>query len=170
MASAQEQLYDQKSYDTSKPLSYEQWQDQATSKLFGTGNFWNDFANGFTQWWRFLDKNDPYIGQDGYNRYLEQFRSDQNAKNASIAEYNQRKYDEYMSSTAYQRAYQDIKATGLNPAILLTSAFGPASHGNSAQAYSWNSNQSVNKSESKNRNNSASAIIAALIFLLGKMV
>ena len=27
MASAQEQLYDQKLYDTSKPLSYEEWQD-----------------------------------------------------------------------------------------------------------------------------------------------
>lgn len=160
MASAYEQL----SYDTSQPQSYEQWRDNAQDQYF------NSFGKGLTEWWRYFNPNDPYIGKQGYQDYLEKFYADQDTRNSAISEQNQKNFEEYMSSTAYQRAYEDILKTGLNPAILLNSAYGPASTPSSSVAYSRRSTNSTSRNESNSRSFSASAVLAAVLLLLGKML
>lgn len=162
--------YQQLEYDTSKPVSYEQWREEAASKYYNTGSFGGDFWKGFSEWWRFLNPNDPYIGRQGYQDYVDDFYQKQGTKNAEISEKNQRAYEEYMSSTAYQRAYEDIKKTGLNPAMLI-SYLNPASTPSSATNFQRNTNQSSSRSSSEgnNRNNSATAVIAALLFLIAKI-
>lgn len=166
MASASEQLY-----DTSSPTSYSQWREDATSKYFNTGNGWKDFWRGFTGWPKLLNPNDKDIGRQAYGDYVDDFYNKQEIHNARVAENRQREYETKMSNTAYQRAYQDIKATGLNPAMLLNSAFGPAVTPNSSIAYQRRSSTSRNTSESESRNRSfsASAVLAALLFLLTKI-
>lgn len=164
MASASEQLY-----DTSSPISYDQWRDNAISEWGKpSGSFWKDFWNGFSGWPKLLNPNDSTLGRKGYQDYLDDFYNKQEIKNAEIAEKRERDYETYMSNTAYQRAYQDIKATGLNPALLLTSAFGSASTPSSAAAYNRSSSRSSSRSESesKSKSLSASAILAALIYLI----
>lgn len=166
MASAYEQL----AYDTSKPMTFDDWQDQATSKDFDTGNFWKDFGNGLTKGFKLLNPNDKDYGRKGYESYLEQFYQDQDTRNSAISEANQKKFEEYMSSTAYQRAYKDILKTGLNPNILLSSAFGPASTPSSSVAYTRRSSNTSSHSQNESRSFSASSVLAAVLLLLGKMM
>lgn len=159
---------DQYSYDTSSPMSYDEWQDQVISKDLNTGNGWKDFWNGVAFVPRAIAGR---YGQKGYSNYTEDFYNKQEIKNAQIAENRQRAYETEMSNTAYQRAYKDIQATGLNPAILLNSAFGSATTPSSSLAYQRKSSNSRNTSESESRNKSfsASAVLAALLFLLTKI-
>lgn len=163
MASAAEQLY-----DTSSPISFDEWQDQQISKDLNTGNFWTDFANGLAFLPRAIGGR---YGRKSYRDYTDDFYNKQEIKNAEIAENRQRAYETQMSNTAYQRAYQDIKATGLNPAMLLNSAFGPASVPSSSIAYSRRSSTSRNESEneSRNRSFSASAMLVALLYILATL-
>lgn len=163
--------YEQLSYDTSSPQTYDQWREQAVDKQFNSGKgFWQDFWNGFTKWPKLLNSNDSDVGHKGYQEYLEKFYSDQDTRNSAISEQNQRKFEEYMSSTAYQRAYDDILKTGLNPNILLSSAFGPASTPSSSIAYSRRSSRNSSKNTSENRSYSASAVLAAMLVLIGKLL
>ncbi len=167
MASASEELY-----DTSSPMSYDQWRDEAITQWGkSSGNGWKDFWRGFTEWPKLLNPNDSTMGRKGYEDYVDDFYNKQEIKNAEIAEKRQRAYETEMSNTAYQRAYQDIKATGLNPSMLLNSAFGPAVTPNSSIAYQRRSSTSRNTSESESRNRSfsASAVLAALLFILTKI-
>lgn len=167
MASAAEQLY-----DISSPISYDEWRDKAITEYYkSSGNGWADFWKGFTTWPKLLNPNDSSVGRKGYQDYVDDFYNKQEIRNAAIAENRQRAYETEMSNTAYQRAYQDIKATGLNPAMLLNSAFGPASVPSSSIAYSRRSSTSRNESEneSRNRSFSASAMLVALLYILATL-
>lgn len=168
MTSAAEQL--NQSYDYSDPISYSEWRDKQAADYFNAGNGWQQFWRGFVNWPKLLNSHDADFGRDAYQNYVDNFRNQQELKNASIAEQRQREYEEYLSSTAYQRAYKDIKATGLNPAMLLSSAFGPASTPSSSLAYQRKSSSSRSESQSNNKSYSASAVLAALIFLAAKVL
>lgn len=170
MASALEQLNENQSFDTSDPISYSEWRDKQASDYFNAGNGWQQFWRGFVNWPKLLNSHDADFGRDAYNDYVEKFRNKQELKNASISEQNQRAYEERLSNTAYQRAYKDIQATGLNPAMLLNSAFGSASTPSSSLAYTRRSSSSRSDNTSNNRSYSASAVLAALIFLVAHVL
>jgi len=169
MASAYEQL----EYDNSSPMSYEQWQNSALSEgLKSTGSGWKDFWKGIGSVPDLLAMTvgAGKYGRKNYQNYADEFYNQQSIKNAAISEENKRLYDKYMSDTAYQRAFKDIQATGLNPAMLLNSAFGSASTPSSATAFSRSSRDSSSRSESTNRSYSASAVLVAMIYILAHLI
>lgn len=159
-------------YDTSSPMAYNQWRDKQISEFYNTGSFGKDFWRGFSQWGKLLNPNDADFGKGVYQNYVDDFYNKQSIRNAALSERMQREYEERMSSTAYQRAYDDIKKTGLNPAMLLNSAFNAASTPSSSAAFSRTSSQSSSRSESNNKSNSysRSAVIAALIYIVAHLL
>lgn len=169
MASALEQL----NYDYSSPMSYDQWKDQALSEgLKPTGSGWKDFWKGVGSVPDLLAMTvgAGKYGRKNYQNYVDDYYQRQNTYNTGISEQKQREWEEMMSNTAYQRAYKDIQATGLNPALLLTSAFGAASTPSSSVGVTRSSSSSSSRSESNNRSYSASAVLAALIYIIAHMV
>lgn len=163
MASATEALngFTPKPYETGSPLNYSTWVNQ--QELFDSSG---DFEKGWNKFW----KTGNY-SQENYDNYLNDFYNKQSIRNAAISEENQRAYESLMSSTAYKRAYDDLLKTGLNPAMILSS-LNPASTPSSASNVGFNSSSSRSSSrsssESKSSNNSATAVLAALIFLLAR--
>lgn len=90
--------------------------------------------------------------------FSHQMMQEANEFNARQAELN-RKWQEYMSNTAYQRAMKDLRKAGLNPILAYTN--GPASTGSGAtassamgQAYTDNYSESHSSGHSSEYNKS----------------
>ena len=71
----------------------------------------------------------------GVQAYQNQLDRDFNAQQAQI----QRDWEERMASTSYQRTVSDMKAAGLNPAVMLAGNQGVSSFGSGASASSSSS-------------------------------
>lgn len=106
--------------------------------------------------------------KDRYQQDLVRARQLEDYERAEKSEASARAFEEYMSNTAFQRAYQDLMKTGLNPRLLLESVSGASTPsaqgvGSVSSSQSWSQSQSSSKSESTSNSFSTSAIIAALI-------
>lgn len=97
--------------------------------------------------------------ENDYNNYL----NDINTYYENKAVQSARAFDEYMSNTAYQRAFKDLEKAGLNPYMLVgTSSIAPASSTSSAKAeYSKRkaSSGTSAKGSTSNRNGRDMALI-----------
>ena len=71
----------------------------------------------------------------GVQAYQNQLDRDFNAQQAQI----QREWEEKMASTSYQRTVSDMKAAGLNPAVMMSGNQGVSSFGSGASASSSSS-------------------------------
>lgn len=86
------------------------------NKWFNPGHAWTDYQS----------KNDSMVdswlrSQSGFS--LTNAEREANAVSAEEAQ-KQRDWEEYMSSTAYQRQVKDMQAAGINPAMAMSSANG----------------------------------------------
>lgn len=90
-----------------------------------------------------------------------------NRFNASEAEKN-RRFEEYMSSTAYQRMMADAKKAGINPYYLVQNSSGSSSPAGSAASSSYNfgSSRSPKKGSNALGNLATTAIAIAKIAAL----
>lgn len=111
--------------------------------------------------------NNPLLGellfgkQYQYQRELEKMGFE-NQFNASQAQIN-RDWQEYMSSTAYQRATQDLKNAGLNPALAYQQGGASTPGGYSATSGSGSTGSGMVKSGFA----SALALAARIAFVIG---
>ena len=109
----------------------------------------NKFANLFT------GKIDRIKNE--YQTYLDNL----NLRNEQKAVQSARAWDEYMSNTAYSRAFADIERSGYNPYLLLNSGSTPSASVGSSSKPSYN----VSKSGINDTKNSTKGRDAALILL-----
>lgn len=125
----------------------------------------------------FLSKvNDFFTGdREKYYQEYQQKLSEYNSYNeyqmALEAQKQSQAFEKMMSDTAYQRAYKDLLATGLNPRLLLSSNIS-ASTPSSSSWYSQSSSQNTSQSTStsKSESFSKSALLTAFIVVLGKLL
>ena len=83
-----------------------------------------------------------------YESYLQNV----NNRNEAKAVQSARAWEEYMSSTAYSRAFKDLERSGINPYLLLNSGSAPAtSTGSSSKASYSASSMKETKSNTKGR-------------------
>lgn len=79
------------------------------------------------------DENNKLYKDYYYESMLHQIQGAENAMKFSAEQADiSRSWSEYMSNTAYQRAVADMKKAGLNPMLLVTKGFAPASTPSSA--------------------------------------
>lgn len=101
--------------------------------------------------------------------------------NSNINSMTEREFSEYMTkyahdlgleadSTKYQRAYEDLLKTGLNPRLILDNAAASGVSASSAYNYSQSSNVSKSETESTSNSMSWSALIVGVLMLLGALV
>lgn len=106
--------------------------------------------------------NDKFTGGElAYKRNLSAMAAEQkyNADQAEI----QREHELYMSNTAYQRAVDDMKNAGLNPAML-------AGFGNSAQPASSSSSGAASAGGARFSSSTRNALADSLINLASRAV
>lgn len=109
-----------------------------------------------------------------YDSYLSEYNRMKDFELAKIADEQAREFDKRMSDSAFQRAYNDLVKTGLNPRLLLTQNFSASSPtaGNGFFSASSSSSRSSSQSESNTYSNSfsRSAVIVALMATILKMI
>lgn len=134
--------------DASTSMSYATSQDFG-AKYDGLGRFGSWFSGANERAER---------SADAYNASVT------NRFNASEAEKN-RRFEEYMSSTAYQRMMQDAKKAGINPYYLVQNSSGSSSPAGSAasSSYSFGSSKSSKKGSNALGNLATTAIAIAKI-------
>ena len=95
--------------------------------------------------------NNFFSGKNDYaERVADRINADyQNKFNADEAAKN-RQFEEYMSSTAYQRMMADAKKAGINPYYLVQNSSGSSSPAGSAASSSYNFGSSRNPKKGSN--------------------
>lgn len=103
-----------------------------------------------------------FVGDvDSAKKQYEAYLSNLNIRNEAKATQSARAWEEYMDSTRYQRAFNDLKAAGINPYMLVNNGAAPAAGSSSSPKASY-SKPGVEKSESKVQARDFALILLAL--------
>lgn len=127
---------------------------------------WSDFAkqNNFgstPDHWQFHIA-DFFTGERGklknqYDAYLQNV----NIRNEAKAVQSARAWDEYMSNTAYSRAFEDLKRSGINPYLLLNNGAAPSTSVGSASKASYSA-KSMQEAKSNSKGRDLALILLAI--------
>lgn len=115
---------------------------------------------GFEYWFakNILRTRDTNRLDADYEAYLNNI----NNRNEAKAVQSARAWDEFMSSTAYSRAFEDMKRAGINPYLLLNSGSSPATSTGSSVKGSYDSKSSLKDTQSNNKGRDMALILLAI--------
>lgn len=125
---------------TKNPANYNDF-NYRIAKLFGGGN-----VSKF---------------ESEYEAYL----NNVNNRNEAKAVQSARAWDEYMSNTAYSRAFKDLENAGVNPYLLLNSGSSPATSVGSSSKGSYSA-----KSTSETKSNTKGRDFALIMLAIARLV
>lgn len=112
-----------------------------------------------------------FFGDPSRNKFeseYEAYLQNVNNRNEAKAVQSARSWDEYMSNTAYSRAFADLDRSGINPYLLLNSGSSPATSVGSASKGSY-SQKSMQETKSNNRGRDFALILLAIARLAAAM-
>lgn len=101
--------------------------------------------------------------RDEYQTYLNNL----NLRNERKATQSAQAYDEYMSNTAYSRAFADLERAGINPYLLLNSGSTPSTSVGSASKPSYQASKTGIKNTSSN---TAGRDLALIMLAIARLV
>lgn len=107
-----------------------------------------------------------YEGGNFYQNYLDNI----NNKNERKAVQSAQAWDEYMSNTAYSRAFKDIESMGVNPYLLLNSGSTPSTTVGSSSKPSYSSSKPANKDSSTSGKGRDLALIVLAIAKIASLL
>jgi len=134
-----------------------QVQEPAPVKHSSFADFWDDASSGFGEWWNTVNGSKAL---NQFNAQEAQKERDYNARQAEL----QRQYEERLSNSTYQRTVADMRAAGVNPAML-----SGLTGGNLASTPSGSAASSSGASASSSAGSGvAKTILGAVALLLGR--
>lgn len=95
-----------------------------------------------------------------YDTYLQNV----NIRNEAKAVQSARAWDEYMANTAYSRAFNDLKRSGINPYLLLNNGSTPSTSVGSASKANYSA-----KSMQETKSNSKARDLALILLAIGRI-
>lgn len=139
----------------SKDQYYQQWmrQQHPTWSASDIGSY-NDFTYKFAKFF-----GDP--SRSKFDSEYEAYLNNVNNRNESKAVQSARAFDEYMSNTAYSRAFKDLEKAGVNPYLLLNSGSAPATSVGSASKGSYSA-KSTKETQSNTKGRDFALILLAI--------
>lgn len=144
-------------YSPEEAMSYADWlkSNDVNKWLTGDQSFWSRII----RWYTGEDKKN----EANYQNYLNNL----NIRNENKALQSAYAYDEYMSNTAYSRAFKDLEKMGVNPYLLLNSGSTPSTTTGSSSKPSYSVSKSGIK-DAQSGDKEFATILLAIASLLTK--
>lgn len=105
-----------------------------------------------------------FFGHGAENKFeadYEAYLNNVNNRNEARATQSARSYDEYMSNTAYSRAFEDLENAGINPYMIVNSGSSPATTVGSSSKASYAA-KSTQETKSNNKGRDLALIMLAI--------